>query len=266
LGLNGAPQAGEKFKVYEDEAEAKEIAYRRAQILREQGIRTKKHITLDEIGRRLALGSFKELKVIIKGDVDGSVEALSDSLQKLSTQEILVSVIHKGVGQINESDIVLAEASDAIVIAFNVRPSLQASRLAENAGIEIKMYSIIYNAIEEVKSAMEGMLEPKVQEKIVANVEIREVFKFDKATVAGCYVLDGKIKRDSKIRLIRDGIVIYPTGEGATAELASLKRFKDDAKEVQSGMECGLTIKNYSDIKVGDVVEAYEVEEVKRTL
>ncbi len=266
LGLNGAPQAGEKFKVYEDESEAKEIANRRAQILREQGIRTKKHITLDEIGRRLALGSFKELKVIIKGDVDGSVEALSDSLQKLSTQEILVSVIHKGVGQINESDIVLAEASDAIVIAFNVRPSLQASRLAENAGIEIKMYSIIYNAIEEVKSAMEGMLEPKVQEKIVANVEIREVFKFDKATVAGCQVIDGKIKRDSKIRLIRDGIVIYPTAEGANAELGSLKRFKDDAKEVTSGMECGLTIKNYSDIKVGDIVEAYEIEEVKRTL
>jgi translation initiation factor IF-2 len=266
LGLNGAPQAGEKFKVYEDEAEAKEIAYRRAQILREQGIRTKKHITLDEIGRRLALGSFKELKVIIKGDVDGSVEALSDSLQKLSTQEILVSVIHKGVGQINESDIVLAEASDAIVIAFNVRPSLQASKLAENAGIEIKMYSIIYNAIEEVKSAMEGMLEPKVQEKIVANVEVREVFKFDKATVAGCYVRDGKIKRDSKVRLIRDGIVTYPTGEGASAELGSLKRFKDDAKEVLSGMECGLTIKNFSDVKVGDIVEAYEIEEVKRTL
>lgn len=265
LGLNGAPQAGEKFKVYEDEAEAKEIANRRAQILREQGIRTKKHITLDEIGRRLALGSFKELKVIIKGDVDGSVEALSDSLQKLSTQEILVSVIHKGVGQINESDIVLAEASDAIVIAFNVRPSLQASRLAENAGIEIKMYSIIYNAIEEVKSAMEGMLEPKMQEKITANVEIREVYKFDKATVAGCYVLDGKIKRDSKIRLIRDGIVIYPAG-GNSAELGSLKRFKDDAKEVQSGMECGLTIKNFSDIKSGDIVEAYEEEEVKRTL
>ncbi len=265
LGLNGAPQAGEKFKVYADEAEAKEIANRRAQILREQGIRAKKHITLDEIGRRLALGSFKELKVIIKGDVDGSVEALSDSLQKLSTQEILVSVIHKGVGQINESDIVLAEASDAIVIAFNVRPSLQASRLAENAGIEIKMYSIIYNAIEEVKSAMEGMLEPKVQERITANVEIREVFKFDKATVAGCSVLDGKIRRDSKVRLIRDGIVIYPTGEG-TAELASLKRFKDDAKEVLSGMECGLTIKNFSDIKVGDIVEAYEIEEVKRTL
>ncbi|MBK7561190.1 MAG: translation initiation factor IF-2 [Chitinophagaceae bacterium] len=266
LGLNGAPQAGEKFKVYEDEAEAKEIAYRRAQILREQGIRTKKHITLDEIGRRLALGSFKELKVIIKGDVDGSVEALSDSLQKLSTPEILVSVIHKGVGQINESDIVLAEASDAIVIAFNVRPSLQASKLADNVGIEIKMYSIIYNAIEEVKSAMEGMLEPKVQEKIVANVEIREVFKFDKATVAGCTVRDGKIKRDSKIRLIRDGIVIYPSGEGGSAELGSLKRFKDDAKEVLSGMECGLTIKNFTDYKVGDVVEAYEIEEVKRTL
>ncbi|MFN8288787.1 MAG: translation initiation factor IF-2 [Chitinophagaceae bacterium] len=265
LGLNGAPQAGEKFKVYEDEAEAKEIAYRRAQILREQGIRTKKHITLDEIGRRLALGSFKELKVIIKGDVDGSVEALSDSLQKLSTDEILVSVIHKGVGQINESDIVLAEASDAIVIAFNVRPSLQASRLAENAGIEIKMYSIIYNAIEEVKSAMEGMLEPKVQEKIVANVEVREVFKFDKATVAGCYVMDGKIRRDSKIRLIRDGIVIYPAA-GNVAELGSLKRFKDDVKEVQSGMECGLTVKNFSDVKPGDVVEAYEEEEVKRTL
>lgn len=265
LGLNGAPQAGEKFKVYDDEAEAKSIANRRAQILREQGIRTKKHITLDEIGRRLALGSFKELKVIIKGDVDGSVEALSDSLQKLSTPEILVSVIHKGVGQINESDIVLAEASDAIVIAFNVRPSLQASRQAEAAGIEIKMYSIIYNAIEEVKSAMEGMLEPKVQEKIIANVEIREVFKFDKATVAGCYVLDGRIKRDSKVRLIRDGIVIYPSGEGV-AELGSLKRFKDDVKDVAAGMECGLTIKNFSDVKAGDIVEAYEVEEVKRTL
>jgi translation initiation factor IF-2 len=266
LGLNGAPQAGEKFKVYADESEAKDIANRRAQILREQGMRAKKHITLDEIGRRLALGNFKELKIIIKGDVDGSVEALSDSLQKLSTPEILVSVIHKGVGQINESDIVLAEASDAIVIAFNVRPSQQASRLAENAGIEIKMYSIIYNAIEEVKSAMEGMLEPTIQERITANVEVREVFKFDKATVAGCYVTSGRMKRDSKVRLIRDGIVIYPTAEGANAELGSLKRFKDDVKEVLSGMECGLTIKNYSDVKVGDVVEAYEQEEVKRTL
>jgi translation initiation factor IF-2 len=266
LGLNGAPQAGEKFKVYKDESEAKEIANRRAQILREQGIRAKKHITLDEIGRRLALGNFKELKIIIKGDVDGSVEALSDSLQKLSTPEILVNVIHKGVGQINESDVVLAEASDAIIIGFNVRPSLQASRLAENAGIQIRTYSIIYKAIEEVKSAMEGMLEPTIEEKIVANVEVRQVFKFDKAIVAGCYVLDGKIKRDSRIRLIRDGIVIYPVQEGAVAELASLKRFKDDVKEVQAGMECGLTIKNYNDIKVGDIIEAYEQEEVKRTL
>ena len=266
LGLNGAPQAGEKFKVYADEAEAKDIANRRAQILREQGMRAKKHITLDEIGRRLALGNFKELKVIIKGDVDGSVEALSDSLQKQSTEEILVSVIHKGVGQINESDVVLAEASDAIIIGFNVRPSMQANRLADNAGIEIKTYSIIYNAIEEIRSAMEGMLEPKTQEKIVANVEIREVFKFDKATVAGCYVLDGRIKRDNKVRIIRDGIVVYPTAEGATAELASLKRYKDDVKDVQMGMECGLTIKNYNDIKAGDIVEAYELEEVKRTL
>jgi translation initiation factor IF-2 len=266
LGLNGAPQAGETFKVYADETEAKEIANRRAQILREQGMRAKKHITLDEIGRRLALGNFKELKVIIKGDVDGSVEALSDSLQKLSTQEILVSVIHKGVGQINESDVVLAEASDAVIIGFNVRPSMQANRLAEGAGIEIKTYSIIYTAIDEIKSAMEGMLEPKVQEKIVANVEVREVFKFDKATVAGCYVIEGRIKRDSKIRLIRDGIVVYPTGEGASAELASLKRFKDDVKDVQMGMECGLTIKNYNDIKAGDIVEAYETEEIKRTL
>ena len=266
LGLNGAPQAGETFRVYEDEAEAKEIANRRAQILREQGMRAKKHITLDEIGRRLALGNFKELKVIIKGDVDGSVEALSDSLQKLSTQEILVSVIHKGVGQINESDIVLAEASDAIIIGFNVRPSMQANRLAENAGIQIRLYSIIYTAIDEIKSAMEGMLEPKMQEKIVANVEVREVFKFDKATVAGCVVLEGKIKRDNKVRLIRDGIVVYPTAEGANAELGSLKRFKDDVKEVLSGMECGLTIKNYTDLKAGDIVEAYEIEEVKRSL
>ncbi|HUP13149.1 MAG TPA: translation initiation factor IF-2, partial [Niastella sp.] len=266
LGLNGAPQAGETFRVYEEEAEAKEVANRRAQILREQGMRAKKHITLDEIGRRLALGNFKELKVIIKGDVDGSVEALSDSLQKLSTQEILVSIIHKGVGQINESDVVLAEASDAIIIGFNVRPSMQANRLAEGAGIQIKMYSIIYNAIEEIKSAMEGMLEPKIQEKIVANVEIREVYKFDKATVAGCQVLDGRMKRDNKIRLIRDGIVVYPTGEGQSAELGSLKRYKDDVKEVLSGMECGLTVKNYNDIKAGDIIEAYEIEEVKRTL
>ncbi|HXB07999.1 MAG TPA: translation initiation factor IF-2 [Puia sp.] len=266
LGLNGAPQAGEKFKVYEDESEAKEVANRRGQILREQGIRTKKHITLDEIGRRLALGNFKELNLIIKGDVDGSVEALSDSLQKLSTEEIAVRVVHKAVGAITESDVLLATASDAVVVGFNVRPSSQAARLAENEGVEIKTYSIIYNAIEEVKSAMEGMLEPKIQEKVVANVEVRNVFKFDKATVAGCFVLDGKIFRNSKIRLVRDGIVIYPVGEGATAELASLKRFKDDVKEVPSSMECGLTIKNYNDIHVGDIVEAYEEEEVKRTL
>jgi len=266
LGLNGAPQAGEKFRVFADEGEAKETANKRAQLSREQGIRTKKHITLDEIGRRLALGNFKELNLIIKGDVDGSVEALSDSLQKLSTEEIAVRVVHKAVGAITESDVLLATASDAVVVGFNVRASVQAAKLAENEGVQIKTYSIIYNAIEEVKSAMEGMLEPKIQEKVVANVEIRNVFKFDKATVAGCYVLDGKIYRNSKIRLVRDGIVIYPVGEGATAELASLKRFKDDAKEVPSSMECGLTIKNFSDYHVGDIVEAYEEEEVKRTL
>src|SRR5450432_1046163 len=266
LGLNGAPQAGEKFKVFADEGEAKETANRRGQLAREQGIRTKKHITLDEIGRRLALGNFKELNLIIKGDVDGSVEALSDSLQKLSTEEIAVRVVHKAVGAITESDVLLATASDAVVVGFNVRASVQAARLAENEGVQIKTYSIIYNAIEEVKSAMEGMLEPKIQEKVVANVEVRNVFKFDKATVAGCFVLEGKIYRNSKIRLVRDGIVIYPIGEGATAELASLKRFKDDAKEVPSGMECGLVIKNYTDYHVGDIVEAYEEEEVKRTL
>jgi translation initiation factor IF-2 len=266
LGLNGAPQAGEKFKVYEDESDAKEIANRRAQIMREQGIRTKKHITLDEIGRRLALGNFKELNIIIKGDVDGSVEALSDSLQKLSTQEVAVKVVHKAVGQITESDVLLATASDAIIIGFNVRPSSQANKIAESEGVQIKLYSIIYNVIEEIKSAMEGMLEPKIEEKIVANVEIREVYKFDKATVAGCYVLEGKIARNSKIRVIRDGIVEYPKGEGQSAELGSLKRFKDDAKDVSAGMECGLTVKNYNDIKVGDVIEAFEETEVKRTL
>ena len=266
LGLNGAPQAGEKFKVYEDESDAKEIAGRRAQIMREQGIRTKKHITLDEIGRRLALGNFKELNIIIKGDVDGSVEALSDSLQKLSTQEIAIKVVHKAVGQITESDVLLATASDAIIVGFNVRPSIQANKIAENEGVQIKLYSIIYNAIEEIKSAMEGMLEPKIEEKIVANVEVREVYKFDKATVAGCYVLDGKISRNNKIRIIRDGIVEYPKGEGQSTELGSLKRFKDDAKEVNQGYECGLTIKNFNDLRVGDVIEAFEETEVKRTL
>ncbi|MBW0176633.1 translation initiation factor IF-2 [Sediminibacterium sp.] len=266
LGLNGAPQAGEKFKVFEDEAEAKETATKRAQILREQGLRARKHITLDEIGRRLALGNFKELNIIIKGDVDGSVEALSDSLQKLSTEEIAVRVVHKGVGQISESDVLLATASDAIIIGFNVRPSMQANRLSETEGVEIKLYSIIYTAIDEIKSAMEGMLEPKIQEKITANVEVREVYKFDKATVAGCFVLEGKISRNSKIRIIRDGIVEYPKGEGQAAELGSLKRFKDDVKDVASNMECGLTIKNFNDLKVGDIVEAFEEEEVKRTL
>jgi translation initiation factor IF-2 len=260
LGLNGAPQAGETFKVFENEGDARGTAYKRGQILREQGMRAKKHITLDEIGRRLALGNFKELNVIIKGDVDGSVEALSDSLQKLSTEEIVVKVIHKAVGAITESDVTLANASDAIIIGFNVRPSIQAARMAEAESIEIKMYSIIYNAIEEIKSAMEGMLEPTVEEKILGNIEIRETYRFDKATVAGCFVLDGKIARNNRIRLVRDGIVIF------TGELASLKRYRDDAKEVTSNMECGLVIKNYNDIKVGDIVEAFEEVEVKRTL
>lgn len=266
LGLNGAPQAGEKIKVYQEESDAKDIANKRAQIMREQGLRTRKHITLDEIGRRLALGNFKELNIIIKGDVDGSVEALSDSLQKLSTEEIVVTVVHKAVGQISESDVLLATASDAIVIGFNVRSSTQAARLAEEEGVEIKSYSIIYNAIEEIKSAMEGMLEPKIQEKEVATVEIREVYKFDKATVAGCYVLEGKIKREHKIRLFRDGILVYPRQEGAYTELGSLKRFKDDVKEVAQGYECGLTLKSFTDIQVGDNIVAYEQEEIKRTL
>jgi translation initiation factor IF-2 len=260
LGLNGAPQAGETFKVFEDEADARETAYKRGQILREQGMRAKKHITLDEIGRRLALGNFKELNVIIKGDVDGSVEALSDSLQKLSTEEIVVKVIHKAVGAITESDVTLANASDAIIIGFNVRPSIQAARMAESESIEIKLYSIIYNAIEEIRSAMEGMLEPTVEEKILGNIEIRETYRFDKATVAGCFVLDGKVARNNRIRLVRDGIVIF------TGELASLKRYRDDAKEVTSNMECGLVIRNYNDIKVNDIVEAFEEIEVKRTL
>ncbi len=260
LGLNGAPQAGETFKVFANESDARENAYKRGQILREQGMRARKHITLEEIGRRLALGNFKELNVILKGDVDGSVEALSDSLQKLSTEEIVIKVIHKAVGAITENDVNLAAGSDAIIIGFNVRPSIQAARLAENESIEIKMYSIIYNAIEEIKSAMEGMLEPTVEEKILGNVEIRETYKFDKATVAGCTVLDGKMARNSRIRLVREGIVIF------TGELSSLKRYRDDAKEVTSGMECGLVIKNYNDIKVGDIVEAFEEVEVKRTL
>ncbi|WP_276132441.1 translation initiation factor IF-2 [Polluticoccus soli] len=261
LGLNGAPQAGEKFKVYEDEDEAKEVANHRAQIMREQGIRTRKHITLDEIGRRLALGNFKELGIIIKGDFDGSVEALSDSLQKLSTEEVAVNVVHKGVGQITESDVLLATASDAIIIGFQVRPSMQAARLAEQENIEIRTYSIIYDAIEEIKSAMEGLLEPKIEKKTVCHIEVREVFKITGVgTIAGCYVLDGKINRNTKVNLVRDGIVVY------TGELASLKRFKDDVKEVSAGYECGLSIKNYNDIRMSDIIEGFEEVEVKRTL
>jgi translation initiation factor IF-2 len=260
LGLNGAPQAGETFKVFHDESEAKDTANRRAQILREQGIRAKKHITLDEIGRRLALGNFKELNLVIRADVDGSVEALSDSLQKLSTEEIAVNIIHQGVGQITETDVMLATASDAVIIGFNVRPALQASKLADHEGVEIKTYTIIYDAIDEVKSAMEGMLEPKIQEKILGIAEIKETYKFDKATVAGCIVVEGKIMRNNKVRLVRDGIIIH------TGELGSLKRFKDDVKEVSNNMECGMTIKNYNDLKIADMIEAFEEIEVKRTL
>src|SRR5580700_4238686 len=229
LGLNGAPQAGEKFKVYDDENEAKEVATHRAQIMREQGIRARKHITLDEIGRRLALGNFKELGVIIKGDFDGSVEALSDSLQKLSTEEVAINVVHKGVGQITESDVLLATASDAIILGFQVRPSMQAAKLAVQENIEIRTYSIIYDAIEEIKSAMEGLLEPKVEKRTVCNIEVREVFKISGVgTIAGCYVLDGKMTRQTKLNLVRDGIVVY------TGELASLKRFKDDVKDISA--------------------------------
>ncbi len=261
LGLNGAPQAGEKFKVYEDENEAKDIATHRAQIMREQGIRARKHITLDEIGRRLALGNFKELALIIKGDFDGSVEALSDSLQKLSTDEVAVNIVHKGVGQITESDVLLATASDAIILGFQVRPSIQTSKLAERENIEIRYYSIIYDAIDEIKSAMEGLLEPKIEKKTVCNIEVREVFKISNVgTIAGCYVLDGKMTRNTKLNVVRDGIVVY------TGELSSLKRFKDDVKEVNAGYECGLMIKNYNDIRVGDIIEGFDEVEVKRTL
>ena len=261
LGLNGAAQAGDKFNVMDDEREAKNIATKRMQLQREQGVRTQKHITLDEIGRRLALGDFQELNIIIKGDVDGSIEALSDSLQKLSTDQIVVNIIHKSVGQISESDVMLAAASDAIIIGFQVRPSVNARKLAENEQIDIRLYSVIYNAIEELEKAMEGMLSPDIEEKIVGNIEIRETFKISKVgTIAGCYVLDGKVGRNTNIRIIRDGIVIY------TGELSSLKRFKDDVKEVSAGYECGLSIKNYNDIKIGDVIEGFEEVEVKRTL
>jgi translation initiation factor IF-2 len=261
LGLDGAPQAGDRFNVMDDEREAKQIATKRSQLQREQSVRTQRHITLDEIGRRIALGDFKELNIILKGDVDGSVEALTDSFQKLSTDEIQVNIIHKGVGAITESDILLASASDAIVIGFNVRPMGNARDIADKEEIDIRMYSIIYDAINDLKDAMEGMLSPEIKEEITGNAEIRETFKISKiGTIAGCMVTTGKIFRNSGIRLIRDGVVVY------TGELSSLKRFKDDVKEVAKGYDCGLQIKNYNDIKEGDIVEAFQEVAVKKTL
>ncbi len=261
LGLSGAPQAGEKFKVFDNEADAKELATKRAQIERETGIRTKKHITLDEIGRRLALGNFKELSLILKGDVDGSVEALADSLLKLSTEEIQIKIIHKGVGAISESDVLLATASDAIVIGFNVRPSLNARKIAETEGVDIRLYSIIYNAIEEIKSAMEGLLEPKIEEKIIGMLEVRNAIHVSKlGTIAGCFVKDGRVLSRSKVRIIRDGIVIH------TGTVSGLKRFKDDVKEVVSGLECGVMVKDYQDIIENDIIEVFEEIEVQRKL
>jgi len=261
LGLNGAPQAGDVFNVMSDEREVKAIATKRLQLQREQGIRTQKHITLDEIGRRIAIGDFKELNIIVKGDVDGSIEALSDSLLKLSTPEVQVNVIHKSVGQVTESDVLLASASNAIIIGFQVRPSLSARKLAEQEQIDIRLYSVIYNAINEIKDAIEGMLSPEMEEKITCNIEVRDVFKITKVgTIAGCIVLDGKVNRNTKVRVIRDGIVVY------TGSLGSLKRFKDDVKEVATGYECGLNIDNFNDIKTGDIIEGYEIIEVKRKL
>jgi len=261
LGLSGAPQAGDLFNIMEDEREARDIANKRQQLLREQGMRTRKHITLDEIGRRIAIGDFKQLNIIIKGDTDGSVQALTDSLLKLSTENIVVNVIHQAVGAISESDVMLASASDAIIIGFNVRPAANAKKLAEKEEIDIRHYSIIYKAIEEVKDAMEGLLEPTLVEKITANIEVRAVFKISKVgTIAGCYVLDGKVERKNKVRVIRDGIVVH------TGELDSLKRFKDDVKEVSAGYECGLSLKNFNDIQEGDIIETYEEVEVKRKL
>jgi translation initiation factor IF-2 len=261
LGLNGAPTAGDKFNVMSDEREARELANKRLQLQREQGIRTQKHITLDEIGRRLAIGDFKELNVIVKGDVDGSIEALSDSLLKLSTEKIQVNIIHKSVGAISETDVMLASASNAIIVGFQVRPSVTARKLAEQEEIDIRLYSIIYDAINEVKAAMEGMLSPEYVEKAVCNIEIREVFNITKVgTIAGCYVLDGKVNRHTKIRIIRDGIVVH------TGSLGSLKRFKDDVKEVGVGYECGLNIEGFNDIKVGDIIEGYDMVEVKAKL
>ena len=261
LGLDGAPQAGDKFNVFEDEREAKQIATKRTQLQREQSVRTQRHITLDEIGRRIALGDFQELNIILKGDVDGSVEALTDSFQKLSTEEIQVNIIHKGVGAITESDVLLATASDAIIIGFNVRPMGNARQIADKEEIDIRTYSIIYDAINDVKDAMEGMLSPELKEEVTGTAEIRETFKISKiGTIAGCMVTNGKIYRNSGIRLIREGVVVY------TGELASLKRFKDDVKEVSKGYDCGMQIKNYNDIKEGDVIEAFQEVEVKKKL
>jgi translation initiation factor IF-2 len=267
LGLSGAPQAGEKFKETDNEQDARQLAAKRGQIEREQTNRASKRISLDEIGRRLALGNFKELNLIIKGDVDGSIEALTDSLIKLSVETIQVRVIHKAVGQISESDVLLASASDAIIIGFQVRPSPQARSLADKEGVQIKTYSIIYEALDEVKAAMEGLLEPTKEEKIVAQIQVREVYKISKlGTIAGCYVTEGKVTRNSHIRLVRNGIVIFPTKEGAHGEITSLKRFKDDAKEVKSGMECGISIKGFNDIEMDDTIEAYEIIEIKQKL
>ncbi|WP_418561224.1 translation initiation factor IF-2, partial [Rikenella microfusus] len=261
LGLNGAPQAGDNFNVMEDDKSAREIANKREQLQRMQGLRTQKHITLDEIGRRIAVGNFKELNVIIKGDVDGSIEALTDSLVKLSTEEVQVNVIHKAVGPISESDILLAAASNAVIVGFQVRPSASARKLAEKEEIEIRLYSIIYDAINEIKDAIEGMLAPETKEEITCSVEVMEVFKITKVgTVAGCLVREGKITRNTLVRVIRDGIVVY------TGKLGSLKRFKDDVKEVGPNMECGLNIENYNDIKIGDIIEGYEQVEVARKL
>ena len=261
LGLNGAPQAGDKFNIMSNEKEARLLANKREQLQREQGLRTQKHITLDEIGRRIAIGNFQELNVIVKGDVDGSIEALADSLIKLSTDEIQVNIIHKAVGQITEGDVLLAAASNAIIVGFQVRPSMGARKLAEKEQIDIRLYSVIYQAIEELKSAMEGMLSPDIKEEVIATVEVLETFKISKVgTIAGCIVRDGKIVRNAMVRIIREGIVIY------TGALGSLKRFKDDVKEVAKGFECGLNIENYNDIRVGDMIEAYQEVEVKKTL
>jgi translation initiation factor IF-2 len=261
LGINGAPSAGDTFHVMTDEKEAKSIASKREQLYREQGLRTTKHITLDEIGRRLAIGDFKELNLIVKGDVDGSIEALSDALLRLSTEQIQLNIVHKGVGAISEADVNLANASEAIIIGFQVRPTLGARKMADSEQIDVRLYSVIYKAIDEIKAAMEGMLSPDIEEKIIGTAEIRETFDITKVgTIAGCFVTSGLIKRNGGIRIIRDGIVVH------TGTLGSLKRFKDDVREVKNNYECGLNVENYNDLKVGDIVESYEEVEVARKL